>query len=268
MVTLFLALEDRLGAGSEAEPAISVGAQRIAGDQRSRDRRDQRELVGRGDAEHRQPVVAEAADLLVVVAGEHLGQMADTEAHLGAERRRQQFARHFGRVDRRRRIEAIVAIAAAAPADPRRNARSRIARRQAGVSTSAASAFSRSRSPARRSGLDLLLDPLPGAGEILRRPEQPRFGRLAVAPRASGLLVISLDALGDRGVGDDPHVGLVDAHPKRDRGGDHHLLGIDECRLVAGAHLRLEPGVIGQRRTGRRALSGSAIFSALSRLGA
>ena len=57
--------------------------------------------------------MAEAAHLLAVVAGQHVGEMADAEAHLGAERGRQQFARDLGRVDRRRRVEAIVAIAAA-----------------------------------------------------------------------------------------------------------------------------------------------------------
>ena len=83
-------------------------------------------------------------------------------------------------------------------------------------------------------GLDLLLDPLPGAREILGGPEQPGLGRLAVAAGAAGLLVISLDALGDGGVGDEPHVGLVDAHAEGDGRGDHHLLGTDERRLVAG----------------------------------
>ena len=56
--------------------------------------------------------MAEAAHLLIVVAGQHVGEMADAEPHLGAERRRQQLARDLGRVDRRRRVEAIVAIAA------------------------------------------------------------------------------------------------------------------------------------------------------------
>ena len=44
----------------------------------------------------------------------------------------------------------------------------------------------------------------------------------------------------------DPHIGLVDAHAEGDGGGDHHLFGIDERRLVARPDLRLEAGVIGQ----------------------
>ena len=124
--------------------------------------------------------------------------------------------------------------------------RSRIARRQPAVSTKAASAFSRSRSPARRLFLDLGLDPPPGAGEILGAPEQPGLGRLAVAAGAAGFLIISLDRFGDAGMGDEAHVGLVDAHAEGDRRDHHHLLGRDERGLVAGAHRRLEPGMIRQ----------------------
>ena len=112
MRQLLLALEDRLGAGPEAEPAIGVGAQRIAGDQGARDRTHQVQLLGIGDPEHRQSVVAETAHLLIVVAGEDVGEVPDAEAHLGPERGRQQFAGDLGRVDRLRRVEAIVAIAA------------------------------------------------------------------------------------------------------------------------------------------------------------
>ena len=139
-------------AGPKLRPAVSVGAQRVAGDQRPSDRPHQRELLGRGDSEHRQPVMAEAAHLLAVVAGQHLGEMGDSEPHLGPERGRQQFARDLGRVDGRRRLEAIVAIAAAVRAGRSPKWRSRIARRQPVASTNAASAFSRSRSAGRRSG--------------------------------------------------------------------------------------------------------------------
>jgi len=44
------------------------------------------------------------------------------------------------------------------------------------------------------------------------------------------------------------HVGLVDAHPERDRGDDHDAVLADEAILVAGAHIGVEPGVIGQGR--------------------
>ena len=72
--------------------------------------------------------------------------------------------------------------------------------------------------------LDLGLDPPAGAGEILGAPEQPGLGRLAVAPGAAGLLIISLDRLGDAGMGDEAHVRLVDAHAEGDGRDHHHLL--------------------------------------------
>ena len=43
------------------------------------------------------------------------------------------------------------------------------------------------------------------------------------------------------------HVRLVDAHAERDGGDDHDAVLVDEAVLVAGAHVRVEPGVIGQR---------------------
>ena len=192
--------------------------------------------------------------------------MADPEPHLGPERGRQQFAGDLGHIDAGRGLQAIVAIAAAirrilaeVPKQYRPAAAGRFDEHRQRVEPLALGRAAL--------GLDLLLDPLASTSEILRRPKQPRLGRLAVAAGAAGLLVISLDALGDRGVRDQPDVGLVDAHAERDRRRDHHLLGTDECGLVAGAHLRLEPGMVGQ--CGRPlAPSVSAIFSALSRLGA
>src|SRR3954468_9845343 len=132
----------------------------------------------------------EAADLLGVVAGEHVGQMTDAEAHLSAECRRKQLARNLGRVDRRWRIETIVAIAAS------------FGRVLAEVMQQDGAAASRCFDEGSKRvealalgraalGFDLLLNALSRSGEILRRPEQPRLGRLAVAPGAAGLLIIS-----------------------------------------------------------------------------
>ena len=55
-----------------------------------------------------------------------------------------------------------------------------------------------------------------GLGRVFGSPEQPRLGRLAVAAGAAGFLVIGLDRLGDSGMGDEAHVGLVDAHAEGD----------------------------------------------------
>ena len=128
--------------------------------------------------------------------------------------------------------------------------------------------MSRSRSPGAPLRLDLGLDPLAGAGEILGAPEQPGLGRVAVAAGAAGFLVIGLDRLGDAGMGDEADVGLVDAHAEGDGRGHHHLLGRDERRLVA------RRGPAARARHDRAAPAGppspscSASFSALSRLGA
>src|SRR5674476_1505125 len=55
----------------------------------------------------------------------------------------------------------------------------------------------------------------------------PGAGRLAVAARAAGLLIIGLDALGQIEMRDEAHVRLVDAHAERD-GGDLSLIHISE----------------------------------------
>lgn len=78
-------------------------------------------------------------------------------------------------------------------------------------------------------------DALAGAGEVVGAPEEVCFGRFAVAAGAAGFLVIALDRLGQRGVGNEADVGLVDAHAKRD-GRDHdHVFAGDEGGLVGGA---------------------------------
>src|SRR5206468_5986083 len=113
--------------------------------------------------------------------------MGDAEPHLGPERRRQQLARDFRRVDRCRRFEAIVTIAATL---------GRVLTEMAQQDrASAAGSLDQCRERIEplalgwaAVGFDFLLDALAGAGKILRRPEQPRLGRIAVAPGAAGLL--------------------------------------------------------------------------------
>ena len=75
----------------------------------------------------------------------------------------------------------------------------------------------------------------------------PGAGGLSVAPGAAGLLIVSLDALGQVEMRDKPHVGLVDPHAERDRGHDHDAVLVDEAVLVAGADARIKARVIGQR---------------------
>ncbi len=70
----------------------------------------------------------------------------------------------------------------------------------------------------------------------------------AVTSGTAGLLVIALDGLGQVEVGDEAHVGLVDAHAERDGGHHDDAVFAQEARLVRGAGTRVEPGVVGQRR--------------------
>src|SRR5206468_6500261 len=177
---LLLALEDRLRAGPEAEPAIGVGTERVARNQGPRHGTDQRQLFGTGDAENGQTVVAEAAHLLIVVAAEHIGEMADAEPHLGPERGRQEFAGDLGHVERRGRVEAIVAVSAALGrvlAEMAEQDRAAAGRRfdERGERVQA---FALARTALR---LDFGFDALAGAREILGAPEQPGFRRVAVA---------------------------------------------------------------------------------------
>ncbi len=61
-------------------------------------------------------------------------------------------------------------------------------------------------------------------------------------------------------MGDEAHVGLVDAHSEGDRRGDHHLLRGDEGGLVARADLGLEARMVRQRRAAAgRDLLGDAL---------
>ena len=89
------------------------------------------------------------------------------------------------------------------------------------------------RALARNARLADFAQSLAGAGEIVGAPEQMCLRRIAVAACAAGFLLIALDRFRERGMGDEPDVGLVDAHPERDRRNHHHVFGCDERRLVA-----------------------------------
>ena len=92
-----------------------------------------------------------------------------------------------------------------------------------------------------------LLDHAALLHDILQSVGQPRRRRQAVAAGAPGLLVVALDALGQVEVGDEPHVGLVDAHAEGDRRDHHDAVFAQEPRLVARARGRVETRVIRQR---------------------
>ena len=110
-----------------------------------------------------------------------------------------------------------------------------------------------------------LAQSLTSAREVVAPPEQGGGRRIAVAARAAGFLIIALDGLRQRGVGHEAHVRLVDAHAEGDGGAHHHVLAVDERRLVGRAHRRVQPGMVGAGRSasvageaGRQFLGGRA----------
>ncbi len=115
--------------------------------------------------------------------------------------------------------------------------RSRTARRQPAVSTSAPSDEMRVPFSGLPGQLDLG-DALARPDEVFRSPEQGRDRRVAVASGAAALLIIALDRLGQAGMDDEAHVRLVDPHAEGNRRDHHHLLAGEEGGLIGGADLR------------------------------
>ena len=102
-------------------------------------------------------------------------------------------------------------------------------------------------------------------GDIRHAVGHPGIGRQTVAAGAAGFLVIGLERLGRIEMRDEAHVGLVDAHAEGD-GRDHdHALVLEEAILVALAHRRIEPGVIGQRHAAFAAQPGRDFLDAFAR---
>ncbi len=91
------------------------------------------------------------------------------------------------------------------------------------------------------------LDQLALLHDVVESVRHPGRGGQAVAPRASGLLVVALDRLGQVQVGDEPHVRLVDAHAEGDGRDDHQALLAQEPRLVRRTGARVQAGVVGHR---------------------
>ena len=91
------------------------------------------------------------------------------------------------------------------------------------------------------------LDQLALLDHVLQAVGQPRAGRQPVPPGPAGLLVVPLDRAGQVQVGHEAHVGLVDAHPERDRGHHDQAVLPQEAGLVPGPGEGVQPCVVGQR---------------------
>ena len=241
-----LPAQDRPGIGAEHQPAMLGRLQRVPHQQRARHRPQQRRLVAIDDRIDGDFVMPALANLVGDGAAQHRLDMARAKALAGAIDRRQIFARGLGRVDAGRRGQAIVAIAAG---------RGRILAKMPQQDRPAAGRRFHQR-PQRRDPRPLALlarglqlhDALAGTGEILRPPEEMRDRRFAIAAGAARFLIIALDRLGQAGMGDEAHVGLVDPHAEGDGGDHHHILAGDEGGLVGGALGRVHAGMIGAHR--------------------
>ena len=75
---------------------------------------------------------------------------------------------------------------------------------------------------------------------------QPGLCRFAIASRATGFLVITLQALGQIQVGDEAHVRLVDPHAEGDRSHHDETLLAQEALLVRATRLGIHSGVVWQ----------------------
>jgi len=91
-----------------------------------------------------------------------------------------------------------------------------------------------------------LVDEAPLLHDVAEAVRHPRDRGLAVTTGAPGLLVVALHRLGEVDVRDEAHVGLVDAHPERDRGDHDDAVLAEEAGLVARPQRGVEAGVIRQ----------------------
>jgi hypothetical protein len=209
--------------------------------------------------------VAEAAHLFVVLAQQHIDQVADAVALAGAEHRRQRLAGRLGGVPGLDAVDAVVAVAAGLLQHFVEVGQQRLA--------AAAGFFAQ-----RQHGVELvLLDALVALvafgvlqhllehHHVLQAVGHPGVRRQAVTAGAAGFLVVGLERLGQVEVGDEAHVGLVDAHAEGD-GGDHDQpFLVEEAVLVGGAGFGCQPGVIGQRREALLAEEGGGFVDLLAR---
>jgi hypothetical protein len=95
-------------------------------------------------------------------------------------------------------------------------------------------------------GHGLALEELLQLLDVLVAVEGDAFAFAAIAPAATGFLVVALQALGDVVVDHEAHIGLVDAHAEGDGGHDHVHVLHQEAVLVAGALRGVHAGMVGQ----------------------
>src|SRR5690606_16749761 len=243
-----LAAQHRAAGGRQAQAAVAFGIdfQQAVCDQLPEHAAPGARVQAGADAVHAQPVVAELAHAFAVAAAQHVDQVRSPEALAGAVDAAERHARRFGGIPGFRRLQAVVAVAAGTVVRLAEVAQQHLA--------AAAHAFAVAdqgvelavfQALALGSGFGLF-DHLPQQHQVAEAVAHPGVGRFAVAAGAAGLLVVALDRLGQVDVGDEAHVGLVDAHAEGDRRHHHHAFAAQESALVAGARGRVHAGVVGQ----------------------
>ena len=191
-------------------------------------------------------LVTEFADALVGFAAQDAYQVAHAVRLPGTPDAGQRLARGFGGVPGLRRVQAVVAVAAGgggfietgqdvlAAAGGALRERHELVKALVGAALEGVAAVA-------------VDDALAVQGYVAAAPTHPGVRGQAVAPGASGFLVVTFDGGGQVEVGDKAHVRFVYAHAEGD-GGDHDDAGFgDEALLVGAAHVGFHAGVVGQR---------------------
>ena len=165
----------------------------------------------------------------------------------------QELLRLGGAVDRRARLEAVVAGIALAGKDLAEVSQLHGAAAFAGFRVvqhlpqllARDALLVRQRLEAHR--IDLLRDDVLGGADVAGAEIENAARALAVAAGAAGFLVVALERFRQVVVHDPAHVGLVDAHAEGDGGDDHLRVVANERFLVVAARVRIETGVVRQR---------------------
>ena len=155
-------------------------------------------------------------------------------------------------IDRRPRLEAVVAGIALAWKDLAEIAQLHCAATLAGLRVAqylpqllpGDALFVRQRLEGH--GIDLLRDDVLGSPDVARAEIENAARALAIAAGAPGFLVVALERFRQVVVHDPAHIGFVDAHAKGDGGDDHLRIIANERFLVVAARACIETGVIGQ----------------------
>ena len=191
-------------------------------------------------------MVIELQDLVGLCAAQHIDQVVDPEALPGAIDRAQGLARGLGAVPGIHRLQAGITIAT--------GRRQRVAEVLQQGLPAAGGDLAQAQHGVQAMLLRALVflaalggfHHLPQFDHVLQTVDHPGIRRLAIAAGATGLLVVGLYRLGHVQVCHEAHVGLVYAHAEGNGGDDDDTLLTQETRLVVGADIRRQAGVIGQ----------------------